>query len=368
MKVTFSREKSGFFDEMRKKVDEYFSTNCIKKTGNYKIYVKSAIFFLSAVFSYFVILFSAAPPLVLLFFCVVLGASFAAIGFNVMHDGAHGSYSSKKWLNELVAYSLNLMGGNAFIWKAKHNLNHHSYTNIEGMDDDIDIEPWVRTHHDQPRRWYHRYQHIYALALYGITYVNWIFLGDFKKYFTGKIGDTDLQKMNLKEHLVFWVSKISYVFLFIVLPIIKLGFWEVVIGYTVMSFVCGFILGIVFQLAHLMEGAEFPMPAEDSNQMETNWVRHQIATTVNFATTSRMVFWFTGGLNFQIVHHIFPKISHVHYRKINVLIRETCGKFGIKYTEYPSMWSAICSHVSYLKRMGAPTPCIAQSLPSSVDP
>lgn len=350
--VTFKRKNREFFDELNKKIDEYFFSNHIKRTGNYKIYLKSAFLFSMATLSYSLILFSSFPTWALVLFCIVLGISLAGIGFNIMHDGAHKSYSSKNWLNEVMGYSLNLMGGNVFIWKNKHNHNHHSYTNIEGMDDDIDIKPWIRSHLNQPKRWYHRYQHIYALLLYGLTYLNWVFWGDFKKYFSKKIANTAMKEMNVKEHFIFWISKALYFTLFLFIPIYLMGFWQGIVGYFIVAFVCGIILGVVFQLAHLTEEATFPMPSGDSDQIENDWVQHQIATTVNFAPENKMLFWFTGGLNFQVIHHIFPKINHIHYPQMNPLIRKTCLKYEIKYNEYPSFWTALASHLSYLKKLG----------------
>ena len=351
--VTFKKTNSDFFDEIKEKTNDYFALNKFNKTGNYKLYIKSVVFILSLIISYMTLLFFTLPMGVAAIFYIILGVTLAGIGFNIMHDGAHGSYSRKKWLNELMAYSLNLMGGNAFIWKNKHNVNHHTYTNIEGMDDDIDIEPWMRTHFSKPKFWFHRYQHIYGLPLYGLTHFNWVFVSDLKKYFLRKIAQTTLNKMSFKEHFIFWLSKIICVSIFLIIPIIMIGFLKAIIGFAIMSFTCGFILGTVFQLAHVIEDAEFPMPLEGSNKMEQTWVLHQIATTVNFATKSKLLSWFTGGLNFQIVHHIFPKISHVHYPEINKLIRETCKKFSVKYTEYPTLLHAVRSHISYLKILGS---------------
>jgi linoleoyl-CoA desaturase len=351
--VTFNRSKDNFFDQLKENIEGYFFQSQIKRTGNYKLFLKSIIFVLMSLSCYFMILFFTFPVLLLAVFCILLGVSLAGIGFNIMHDSAHGSYSSKRWLNALAAFSLNLMGGNIFFWKCKHNINHHTYTNIKGIDEDIDIEPWIRTHANQPRRWYHRYQHFYSLGLYGLTYLNWVYVGDFKKYFSKKIANIDLKKMALKEHFIFWISKIFFFSFILIIPIVKLGFWKTILVYTIMSVVCGFILGTVFQLAHLVEGVEFPLPSKNSNKIENNWALHQIATTVNFAPKNKFIFWFTGGLNFQIVHHLFPKISHIHYPAINDLIRETCIKFNIQYTEYPSVWSALRSHISYLKRMGS---------------
>ena len=351
--ITFDTKKTGFFNEIKEKIDEYFSINKINRSGNRRNHIKSIIFILVTIFSYVTILFFTVPMWVSLCLCILLGASFAGIGFNIMHDGGHGSYSRKHWLNEIAGYSLNLMGGNIFIWKNKHNFNHHTYTNIKDIDDDIDIQPWLRTHFNQPKYWYHRYQHIYAFWLYGLTYLNWVFVGDFKKYFSKKIGSTDLHRMDLKEHFIFWISKAVFFILLFIIPIIKIGFLKAIIGYTIMSFVCGLIMGITFQLAHLIEDAEFPTPLENSNKIEKNWVLHQIATTANFATRNKIVFWLTGGLNFQVVHHLFPKVNHIHYPEINKLIKEACRKYNIKYTEYSDCLSALRSHIFFLKRLGS---------------
>lgn len=351
--IAFNKKNNGFFDELKEEVNKYFVKNNYKRTGNYKIYIKTVTFLLLATVTYLALLTYTFPLWISLILCAFLGAIFAGIGFNIMHDGAHGSYSSSKWLNEMMGYSLNLIGGNVFIWKNKHNLNHHSYTNIEGLDDDINIEPWIRTNFNQARHWYHRYQHIYGLFLYGITYVYWVFVNDFKKYFSKKIANTALQKMDLKEHIIFWASKVLYVVLFLAIPMTKVGVLQTVVGYLIMAIVCGLIIGVVFQLAHVIEEAAFPTPSEDTNKMEQEWVLHQIATTVNFAVKSKVIFWLTGGLNFQVVHHIFPKVSHIHYQAINELIKETCKKFQVKYTEYPSFWSALRSHIFYLKHIGS---------------
>jgi linoleoyl-CoA desaturase len=251
-----------------------------------------------------------------------------------------------------MGYSLNVMGGSVYLWKYKHNVNHHSFTNIEGMDDDIDIKPWIRVHDDQKKFWYHRFQHVYWVVLYGVTYLLWIFVQDFKKYFTGKVGDLPFRKMDTKEHFIFWISKILYIGAFIVLPIFTVGLLDLIIGYSVIAFVCGFIIAIVFQLAHIVEDATFEMPTSANHKVETEWAVHQIQTTANFATKSKIVSWFTGGLNYQVEHHLFPRVSHIHYPKISQLVRETCEQFGVTYLEFPTVLSAVRSHVVHLKYVG----------------
>ena len=188
-RVSFSNTNPDFSSALKNRVHEYFKSSGMKERGNTKLYFKTVILFSTAITTYLLLLFASLPAWAALPLCVLMGANLAAIGFNVMHDGGHGSYSNKHWVNEIMAYSLNLMGGSSFMWKQKHNVNHHTYTNVEGIDDDIDIQPWIRTNINQPRRWFHRYQHIYWALLYGFTYLIWVFMQDFRKYFSGRMCD-----------------------------------------------------------------------------------------------------------------------------------------------------------------------------------
>lgn len=351
-KVSFNNKNSVFFNALKDKVDTYFKSNNISQTGNYKLYIKTALLLLSLAALYTVLVFFTPTTWVAVLLCCLLGVNLAGIGFNIMHDGAHGSFSKKTWVNELMGYSLNIMGGNVYLWKYKHNVNHHSFTNIEGMDDDIDIEPWIRVHDDQKKYWFHRFQHIYWIVLYGVTYVLWIFVQDFQKYFSGKVGETPFRKMDVKEHFIFWGSKLFYVGMAIVLPMFLVGVLQTIIGYSIIAFVCGLIIAVVFQLAHIVEDASFSTPDKDVFKIEEEWAVHQIKTTANFATKSKIVSWFTGGLNFQVEHHLFPRISHIHYPKISELVRETCAQFNVPYMEFPTVLSAVRSHVVHLKQVG----------------
>ncbi|MBL7890297.1 MAG: acyl-CoA desaturase [Bacteroidia bacterium] len=351
-RVSFNNKNSVFFNALKEKVDNYFKSNDIKETGNFKLYLKTIILSLTAISLYTILVFFTPNIWISLVLCAILGLTLAGIGFNTMHDGAHGSFSTKEWVNDLMGYSLNAMGGSVYLWKYKHNVNHHSFTNIEGMDDDIDIKPWIRVHSDQKKYWYHRFQHIYWIGLYGLTYLLWIFVQDFRKYFTGKIGETPFRKMDVKEHVIFWVSKILYIGAFIVLPIFMTGWLPTLIGYLVVSFVCGFVIAVVFQLAHVVQDAAFETPTSDNHKVDTEWAVHQIQTTADFATKSKIVSWFTGGLNFQVEHHLFPRISHIHYPKIHQLVKETCEQFGVNYMEFPTVMAAVRSHVVHLKQVG----------------
>lgn len=350
-KLSFNNINPSFSIALKKRVDEYFTSQNIKFTGNGKLFWKTGILFTIVAALYTVLVFFTPPAWISIILCAVLGLTFAAIGFNVMHDGAHGSYSQKRWVNEIMAYSLDLLGGSSYLWKQKHNVIHHSYTNIEGHDDDIDIKPWIRTNEHQPKKWYHRYQHFYWVILYGFNYIVWVFTRDFEKYFTGKIAGMKIKKMSMKDHIIFWGSKALYIFMFIILPGVMVGWVSMLVGYVILAFVCGLSISVVFQLAHVVEEAEFPLP-NDSNKVEQDWTVHQLQTTANFATRSRVLSWFTGGLNFQVEHHLFPRISHVHYPAVSKVVKSVCEQFNMKYNEFPSFFSALRSHVLYLKAMG----------------
>ena len=351
-RISFSAKNNLFYDTLKQKVENYFASNKLKPTGNWKLYSKTIILLISAIAIYLSLLIFPLYFWIALPLCALLGLNLAGIGFNVMHDGAHGSYAKAEWLNEMMAYSLNAMGGSSYLWKVKHNFNHHSFTNIEGMDDDIDIKPWMRTNENQKRYWFHRYQHIYWVLFYSLTYLFWIFFADFKKYFSNKVSDMKFRKMNVKEHFIFWVSKIVYFSIAIAVPAFVIGFWQTILGFLVLSAVCGLTLGIVFQMAHIVEHTNFDLADESNKKIEKEWAVHQINTTANFATKSKIISWFTGGLNFQVEHHLFPRISHVHYPAISKFVKETCEQFKVKYIEYPTFLSALYSHILYLKAVG----------------
>ena len=353
-KITFNNRTSPFFDALRERIDNYFKEEKIKPTGNIKLYAKTIILVSAAILVYSVLVFANLPVWLSLVFCALMGLTFASIGFNVMHDGAHDSYSTNKSVNKLMSYSLNLMGGSSFMWKVKHNIVHHTFTNIEGVDDDIDVKPFMRVNEQQERYWFHRFQHVYWFLLYGATYFMWIFWMDFHKYFTRKIGPTPIRKMSVSEHFGFWITKLSYLGLFIGLPIFLKGWVATIIGYSVILFVTGLTIAVVFQLAHVVGDCQFPTPDPDSNKIEEEWALHQVHTTANFATKNKIVSWFMGGLNFQVEHHLFPRISHIHYPAISKLVRETCQEFNVKYIEYPTVLSAIGAHIKHLRELGRP--------------
>ncbi len=352
LSVKFPHVNPSIQAELKKRVNEYFEQAKTLPTGNFKLYSK-AIFLLLAFFTtYTFLIFIVQTTWVSIGLCVLLGIILSSIGFNVMHDGAHGSFSTNRTINKIAAATLDFLGGSSFMWNIKHNILHHTYTNIEGLDDDIDIKPFMRMSREQKQYSFHRYQHFYFWFLYCLLYLFWVFISDFKKIFSKQIGVTPLKKMTTADYVYFFSMKILYYSVFIIIPIVQLGFLKFVVGYLIFTFIAGFILSIVFQLAHTVEGTSFLQPNETSGLLEDEFAIHQIKTTANFGTGNKLLSWYVGGLNFQVEHHLFPKISHIHYPHINKIVKQICKEWNVQYTEYKTMGLAVRAHILFLYNMG----------------
>jgi linoleoyl-CoA desaturase len=351
-KVSFNNKNQVFFTSLKSAVDKYFETTGKKKTGNIHLYTKSAILITAAFVFYAIMLAAPLPLLVRILSSLILGFVLACIGFNVMHDANHGSFSSRKWVNNMFGLTVNALGGNSFIWKQKHNIIHHTYTNIDGIDDDIAKSPFIRMCSTQ--RWVpaHRVQHLYTPVLYALSSMIWILFQDFEKYFRKKIVDTPLSKMSRKDHMIFWTSKILYIVFYIVAPIVLTGWQSGLICFVAMHISLGLTLSIIFQLAHVVEETEFNAVGIDSKQIDNEWAIHQVKTTSNFSAGNKFISWYAGGLNYQIEHHLFPRISHIHYPAISKLVRSECAAFNLPYNHLPTLGAAVNSHFRFIKMLG----------------
>ncbi|MFT6716579.1 MAG: linoleoyl-CoA desaturase [Saprospiraceae bacterium] len=345
--------KNSMRRELRKRTNEYFKSIGHGPTGNAELFIKAGIIVASFLAIYVhLVFFNSGNTYLNIFLCTLLGFLAAAVGFNIMHDGAHGSFSTKKWLNELAGMSLNFLGANVFMWKTKHNTVHHTYTNIDGVDDDLNARPMLRLCPDQKRLGIHKYQHLYFAGAYSLLYIYWVLVTDLKKYFQGHVGGIPIPKMSIKEHLIFWGFKVFFGYAFIVLPISKVGVSSWTAGFLIFGMVTGLVISIVFQLAHVVEETEFPKVNEQTGTTDDEWVIHQLKTTINFSPKNLLVRWFTGGLNYQVEHHLFPNISHIHYPAISKIVEDLCKEYEVPYLSHYHFSSAVKSHIKHLKNLG----------------
>jgi len=352
---TFSKQDSlKFFRTLNSRVNSYFKDNNIQRTGNWKLHLKAVILFTVFLTPYFLILTLQMPFWVMLLLSVVIGIGMAGIGMNVMHDGNHGSYSNKSWINKIMGGTIYVLAGNVYNWQVQHNVLHHTYTNIHGHDEDLDAGRIIRFTQEAEWHRFHKFQHYYSVFLYGLLTFNWALTTDFKQmrsYLKRKLSYGEA-----KSPKILWttliITKLIYVTIWIVLPIvIGITWWKVLLGFFVMHYTAGLILSIVFQLAHVVDETTNPIP-NDAGEIENTWAIHQLYTTANFAPKNAIVNWFTGGLNHQIEHHIFPNISHVHYSKIAEIVKETAKECNLPYHEFKTMRGAVIAHFKHLRDLG----------------
>lgn len=347
-------KQKQFGDAVRKNVNSYFKENGISTKGNSAMYLKSFAMLFIYLVPFMAIL---CLPLTLweaALFAVVMGIGEAGIGMSVMHDAAHGVYSEKKWLNNLLASTMYLLGGNVFNWKVQHNVLHHRFTNIYGFDQDIETKTVIRLCEHAPIKRFHKLQYIYAFFFYGLMTLAKLFTEFNQLYHFNKAGITVEQRRRPdKEMFILVFSKVIYVLAIIGLPLWLTDFkwWQVLTGFGIMHITAGILMSTVFQMAHVVEGAVQPLPNAEG-VIEKEWSVHQLYTTSDFARDNIWLNWYVGGLNFQIEHHLFPNICHIHYRKIAPIVEQTAQKFGFTYNLKPTLLDALISHIRRLKELG----------------
>jgi len=348
-------EGTEFSKVLRTRVNDYFKKNNKSIYGNGKMVIKT-IFMLSVFFIPLFIISTGmvTTPLLLFALYITSGLGMAGVGMGVMHDAIHGSYSKSKKINKYLGYSMNLIGANANVWRVQHNVLHHTYTNIDHADDDINAPFFLRFSPNAKRYWIHRFQYIYIWFFYGLSTISWITTKDFVRLNRYKgmgffKGGAEFRKEILK--VLVW--KILYYSYALVLPIIMvpLPAWIIVLAFLSMHFVTGIVISIVFQTAHIVLDAEFPQPDENGG-IDNNWTIHQMATTSNYSPKSRFFSWLIGGLNFQVEHHLFPNISHIHYRKLSQIVSMTALEFQVPYLVKETFFGAIGDHVKMLRQLG----------------
>jgi len=354
-KVTFvNKDQTKFYSTLKQRVDAYFSENNISPHANGAMVIKT-VFMLCLYFIPYALILSGMLPLWGMWLCtLVMGLGLAGIGMSVMHDANHGAYSSVEKVNKIMGWSLNLVGGDANNWKIQHNILHHTYTNIHGHDIDVNDKTLMRF---SPRGKYKPIQYfqvVYAFFFYAQMTFYWATGKDFVQYVQFTRARHRNGKNDRLRHfavIIFW--KLFYYFYIIALPLMLLDitWWQALIGFCTLHFVAGVVLSVVFQLAHIVEGTSFPAPDENGN-IENEWAIHQLHTTADFAGNNRLLTFYVGGLNYQAVHHLFPRVCHIHYPQIARIVKKTAHEFGIPYLYNHSLFSALLSHIRILKRLG----------------
>jgi linoleoyl-CoA desaturase len=347
---------NAFHRELRRRVEAFFKSSKRRQRDSAWMYLKTAVILAGFVGSYVLLVFVASTWWQGVLFATLLGFTMAQIGFNIQHDAGHQAYSDKRWINRTMAMTLDVVGGSSYIWRWKHAVFHHTYVNVSGHDSDIDLGFLARLAPAQKRRFMHRWQHYYAWFLYGITAMRWHFYGDFRDLIAGTIGERRFPRPRGWDLAGFVAGKIVFFTLAFGLPLAFHSVGVVALFYVLVAAVTGVLLALVFQMAHVVEEASFPSPDRESGRVENAWAIHQLETTVDFARGSRVLTSLIGGLNYQIEHHLFARVCHIHYPAIAGIVEETCREYGVKYAAHSSFRTGILSHYRWLRRMGVAAP------------
>lgn len=344
--------KSDFYTTLKERVDQYFESRHSSKFANWKMVVKAASFFTAMIITYSLILSGAFVPWQMLILAMIFGLSSAFFVFNVAHDASHGAFSRNLKINKFLTYSWNLVGMSNYIWDLKHNIAHHTYTNICGTDIDIDQGFLLRFHPGKKRRFFHRIQHLYAPILYGLFSIYVILIKDFQMYSTKRFGNKIINRHPAKEYAIAAASKGFYITYNLVIPymVLNITWWQLLIGFVMMHMVIGNVMAFILTPVHVTHGTEFREP-DHEGVIDTSWAVHQIKSTVDFAADSKVVGWFAGGLNTHVAHHIFPNICHIHYFDLTEIIKQTAKEFGLTYTN-KSLLGSVKDHMTYLHDLG----------------
>jgi linoleoyl-CoA desaturase len=354
VKVRFTnREAAAFVADLKETVADSFVQRGISDKANVAMVLKSVILVGTFLGAYALLISNTMSGWAMIGLVGLMGVAMAGIGFAVAHDALHGAYSSRPWVNAFVGASFDLLGANSYMWQITHNVIHHTYTNIHGIDEDLDVSPLLRLSPQAPWKPIHRFQHLYAFATYSLSTVFWVFVKDFK-YFMQK----DLGPLRDRKHpygAIAWLlaSKAAYFAYALVIPLIVIHrpWWQILAGFLTVHLIAGTILGVIFQLAHVVEGTEHPIP-DALGEMEHGWVIHEMLTTSNFARSNALLSWYVGGLNHQVEHHLFPRVCSVHYPELGDLVRDIAVKHGVTYNEHRTLFGAVASHYRTLRRLG----------------
>lgn len=345
----FARD-GDFRRDLEERVDAWFARTGKSRRDLPAMYYKSAVILTWTTACWALLVFVPLGTAAAVAIAVCLGLGASAIGMSIMHDANHGGYSRHPWVNYAFGWTLDALGCSSHVWKIKHNTVHHTWTNVVGVDDDLALGPLARLAPGQTLRPWHRAQHVYMFGLYAFLLPKWVLMDDFYNLATRRVGSHALPLPTARGWLALLGGKLFFVGWSIVVPAMLHPLGHVLALWFVAAGTLGVVLATTFQLAHCAEGAEF-MPA--GQPLQRDWAEHQLATTIDFAPTNRALNWFVGGLNFQVVHHLFPKICHLHYPAIARIVAETAADHGLQYRSHRTLGAALSAHLRWLRQLGS---------------
>jgi len=344
-----SKNDSDFFSELVKKVDAYMDKKGGNRFADSSIYIKGSFLIGVYLSSYILLLSRSLNTGLSILLVMIMGLAGVMIVFNIVHDASHNVLFKNRSLNKAVAYFGDLMGMNSYIWNIRHNIQHHTFTNVAGGDVLLDSIPFIRVCPQQKKLPMHKYQVWYVPFLYMFYSIFWVFFIDINMFKQKQMGNYKNMRHSWREWTKLILFKSFYLFYMIIFPawIINIPLSTVLIGFLIYHIVAGILLSTVVVLGHCVEGAEYSTPDEDGI-IQNSFLQHEWNATYDCSTDSKLLHWITGGLNTHLAHHLFPKLCHCHYLAVTKIIKEHCAEHHVNYQHY-SLGDAIISHFNFLK-------------------
>jgi linoleoyl-CoA desaturase len=345
-------DRDPYLALLKQRIEGYFERAGVSPYADARFWSKAALLFAGFAGLYVVLLAGELGPAAFVATMIGWGLVSALLAFNVPHDALHDAVSPHRWVNRALGYTFNLVGMNAYTWRLKHNVAHHSFTNIPGFDPDIEAAPIFHLSPAERRRPIHRWQHLYApfaymlLGLFFVAFIDFRLM--FSRAFAARYGVTHPPR----EYAILFASKAAYFGYALVVPIlvVPLPASTVVLGFVAMHAVVGVVSALVLLPSHCMEWAVFPTRDEHKGRGDA-WIARQSEITLDFARESAAANWFLGGFNTNAFHHLFPKICHVHLRELTAIFATAASEHGKPYHQL-SFAAALRSHFRFLRAMG----------------
>jgi len=341
-----------FIGDIRREVELHLGSARTRLRGRLQLYTKSFIASATFLASYLTLIVVRPGMWLELVALGGLVVGTLLVAFCIHHDANHGAYFRSTRFNHLLGWTADaFLGISSYAWRVKHNVAHHTYTNVDGYDDDISQTPLVRLAPNQPGKWWYRLQHIYIWPLYSVMVLRWQTGGDIAAFARGRIGKSPLRVPRRWDLAGLIGGKAFFIGWAVVVPLLVYPWWVVVVGYLAFTGATGLVTATTFQLAHCVEEAGYAT-AEELTADKRLWAVHEVETTVDFCPRNPVLTWALGGLNYQIEHHLFPRVAHTHYPQIAEIVRRNAAKHGVRYYAQPSLRAALRSHQRHLRTLG----------------
>ncbi|MGA9978425.1 MAG: fatty acid desaturase [Candidatus Sulfotelmatobacter sp.] len=335
---------------MRRRLDDFFSEGNISPKADLAMWIKIAVG-LAVLAGSWIALYALRPDswkFVSLYLLNAVAQTFLLL--NIAHDSNHNAISSVRSVNKALNYVFDVCGISSYMWRILHHRGHHSCINLHGEDDALTGRGVLRFTPHEPRARLHRFQHIYALLMYALFSLDYVFLRDFECFFFPSHDYLKHTRHPAREYVILFAGKGFYLTYMLILPVVLLGKSPLLVGlsFLLAHLIIGLSVALVFQTTHVIDSTYFP---SDRNEFD-NWIHHIFATTADYATETPLVGWLVGGLNHHIVHHLCPFVCHTHYAPLTRIVKKTAEEYGIPYRQHPTMSRAIKHHLLLLKQLG----------------